>query len=163
MLMPKRVKYRKQQRGRRRGKAYLGSQMSFGEFGIKAVRCVQSNAIVVVRRVNGRSLQLLGMGGGQPNRRAATQIALSVARENLEREYTGDENRREEAVREGMTRAVLVSDAFFPFPDSIEICARAGIRLIVQPGGSIRDESVIRACDELGIAMVMTGVRHFRH
>jgi phosphoribosylaminoimidazolecarboxamide formyltransferase/IMP cyclohydrolase len=133
------------------------------EFGIKAVRSVQSNAIVVVRRVNGRSLQLLGMGGGQPNRRAATQIAISVARENLEREYTGDENRREEAVREGMTRTVLVSDAFFPFPDSIEICARAGIRLIVQPGGSIRDESVIRACDELGIAMVMTSVRHFRH
>jgi phosphoribosylaminoimidazolecarboxamide formyltransferase/IMP cyclohydrolase len=58
---------------------------------------------------------------------------------------------------------VLASDAFFPFPDSVELAARAGIRAIVQPGGSKKDPEVIAAANELGVAMVFTGVRHFRH
>jgi phosphoribosylaminoimidazolecarboxamide formyltransferase/IMP cyclohydrolase len=58
---------------------------------------------------------------------------------------------------------VLASDAFFPFSDSIELAARAGIRAIVQPGGSKRDAEVIAAANELGVAMVFTGIRHFRH
>ena len=59
--------------------------------------------------------------------------------------------------------AVLASDAFFPFPDAIQVAAEAGVSAVVQPGGSIRDQVVIRAVNETGLAMVFTGVRHFRH
>jgi len=59
--------------------------------------------------------------------------------------------------------SVLASDAFFPFADNIDEIAKAGIKAIVQPGGSVRDQEVIEACDKYGIAMVFTGVRHFRH
>jgi len=62
-----------------------------------------------------------------------------------------------------MSECVLVSDAFFPFPDNIEAAAAAGIRMIIQPGGSKKDEDVIAACDQYGIAMAFTGMRHFRH
>jgi phosphoribosylaminoimidazolecarboxamide formyltransferase/IMP cyclohydrolase len=68
-----------------------------------------------------------------------------------------------EQAGEGAKGAVLASDAFFPFPDSIETAAAAGIAAVVQPGGSKKDEDVIAAADRLGIAMVMTGTRHFRH
>jgi phosphoribosylaminoimidazolecarboxamide formyltransferase/IMP cyclohydrolase len=57
----------------------------------------------------------------------------------------------------------MASDAFFPFPDCVEIAGAAGIRAVVQPGGSIKDQDSINACDELGMAMVLTGVRHFKH
>ena len=59
--------------------------------------------------------------------------------------------------------SVLASDAFFPFRDNIDEAARAGVRAIIQPGGSMRDQDSIQACDEHGLAMVFTGVRHFRH
>ncbi len=59
--------------------------------------------------------------------------------------------------------AILASDAFFPFPDSIHLAAKAGIAAIIQPGGSKKDPEVIEACNELGIAMILTGKRHFRH
>jgi phosphoribosylaminoimidazolecarboxamide formyltransferase/IMP cyclohydrolase len=59
--------------------------------------------------------------------------------------------------------AVMASDAFFPFRDNIDEAARAGIKAVVQPGGSVRDKDSVQACDELGLAMVFTGVRHFRH
>jgi phosphoribosylaminoimidazolecarboxamide formyltransferase/IMP cyclohydrolase len=62
-----------------------------------------------------------------------------------------------------MANAVLVSDAFFPFADNVELAGKHGIRIIVQPGGSIRDKEVIQKCNELGIAMMFTGTRHFRH
>jgi phosphoribosylaminoimidazolecarboxamide formyltransferase/IMP cyclohydrolase len=62
-----------------------------------------------------------------------------------------------------MAKAVLVSDAFFPFPDNVEVSANAGIRTILQPGGSIRDKSVIKKCNELGVSMIFTGIRHFKH
>jgi phosphoribosylaminoimidazolecarboxamide formyltransferase/IMP cyclohydrolase len=58
---------------------------------------------------------------------------------------------------------VVASDAFFPFRDGVDVVAQAGARAIIQPGGSVRDDEVVRAADELGIAMVYTGVRHFRH
>jgi phosphoribosylaminoimidazolecarboxamide formyltransferase/IMP cyclohydrolase len=58
---------------------------------------------------------------------------------------------------------VLASDAFFPFADNVEVAARAGITAVVQPGGSVRDAEVIAACDAAGLAMLFTGVRHFRH
>jgi phosphoribosylaminoimidazolecarboxamide formyltransferase/IMP cyclohydrolase len=62
-----------------------------------------------------------------------------------------------------MSKAILVSDAFFPFPDSIELISASGIRTVIQPGGSIRDKAVIARCDELDISMAFTGVRHFKH
>ncbi len=62
-----------------------------------------------------------------------------------------------------MAESVLVSDAFFPFADNIEQAAAAGIKYVVQPGGSVRDEEVVAACDRFGIAMVFTGMRHFLH
>lgn len=100
---------------------------------------VKSNAIVV--GVEGR---MLGVGAGQMNRVQSVRLAL---------EQAGEESRG----------AVLASDAFFPFPDSIETAAEAGIAAIVQPGGSKKDDAVIDAANRHGIAMLLTGVRHFRH
>jgi phosphoribosylaminoimidazolecarboxamide formyltransferase/IMP cyclohydrolase len=108
-------------------------------FAWKACKHVKSNAIVVAK-----DKALLGMGAGQPNRVQSVRLATEGA---------GPRARG----------AVLASDAFFPFPDSVEEAARAGITAIVQPGGSVRDEEVIRAADHHGLAMVFTGVRHFRH
>lgn len=103
------------------------------------VQHVKSNAIVV-----GNATQLLGVGAGQMNRVQSVRLALDQA---------GD----------GSHGAVLASDAFFPFPDSIETAAAAGISAIVQPGGSKKDMDVISRADELGIAMCLTGTRHFNH
>lgn len=100
---------------------------------------VKSNAIVV-----GNSNRLLGVGAGQMNRVQSVRLALDQA-------------------GEGSKGAVLASDAFFPFPDSVETAAAAGISAIVQPGGSKKDPDVIAKADELGIAMVFTSIRHFRH
>lgn len=103
------------------------------------VRHVKSNAIIV-----GTDSVLLGIGAGQMNRVQSVRLAL---------EQAGDRAKG----------AALASDAFFPFPDSIEVAAQAGIAAIIQPGGSKKDAEVIQAADSLGIAMVFTGVRHFRH
>jgi phosphoribosylaminoimidazolecarboxamide formyltransferase/IMP cyclohydrolase len=100
---------------------------------------VKSNAIVV-----GSADRLLGVGAGQMNRVQSVRLAL---------EQAGD----------AAKGAALASDAFFPFPDSIETAAAAGIAAIAQPGGSKKDADVIAKADELGIAMVFTGTRHFRH
>jgi phosphoribosylaminoimidazolecarboxamide formyltransferase/IMP cyclohydrolase len=100
---------------------------------------VKSNAIIV-----GLSDRLLGVGAGQMNRVQSVRLALEQAG----------------AASSG---AALASDAFFPFPDSVETAAAAGIACIVQPGGSKKDPEVIAKADELGISMCLTGVRHFRH
>jgi phosphoribosylaminoimidazolecarboxamide formyltransferase/IMP cyclohydrolase len=86
----------------------------------------------------------VGIGAGQVSRVDATYIALHKASQNLE-------------------GSVMFSDAFFPFRDSIDLIAGKGIKTIIQPGGSIRDQEVIDACNEHGIAMVFTGKRAFRH
>lgn len=114
-------------------------QMEQLEFAWSVVKNVKSNAIVVAR-----DHKNIGMGAGQPNRVQSARIALAQA---------GDASHG----------AVVASDAFFPFRDSIDELAAAGIAAIVQPGGSIRDEEVIQACNEHGITMVFTGKRHFRH
>jgi len=67
------------------------------------------------------------------------------------------------AAGESAPGSALASDAFFPFPDSVEVAAEGGVRAMAQPGGSLRDQEVIDACDRLGVAMVVTGFRHFRH
>ena len=108
-------------------------------FAWKAAKHIKSNAIVFAK-----DRALLGMGAGQPNRVVSVHLSQRIA---------GDKGKG----------AVLASDAFFPFPDNIELAAEAGITAIVQPGGSVRDEEVIAAADKAGLAMVFTGVRHFRH
>jgi len=136
------------------------------EFGIRACKHVKSNAIVIVHEYQPGRYMLLGMGAGQPNRvDAVRKLALSRARENIERLYRSDAYGAspQEFANRIMREAVLVSDAFFPFADSIEHAAEAGIRYVVQPGGSRRDEEVIAACDRFGIAMAFTGMRHFLH
>lgn len=111
-------------------------------FANKCVKHLKSNTIVLV---SGK--QLLGMGCGQTSRVDACKQAIAKAK-NFNFELEG---------------AVMASDAFFPFPDCVEIAGEAGIRAIVQPGGSIKDQLSIDACDNLGIAMVYTGTRHFKH
>lgn len=99
----------------------------------------KSNAICITAHK-----ALIGYGAGQTSRVDATEHALLRAGEKAK-------------------GAVLASDAFFPFPDSIEKAAKAGISAVIQPGGSVRDEEVIKACNDHGISMVFTGMRHFRH
>lgn len=108
-------------------------------FAWKLVKHVKSNAIVVAS-----SHQTLGVGAGQMNRVGSAHIALTQA-------------------GEAAKGAVLSSDAFFPFGDTVETAAAHGISAIIQPGGSIRDEESIKAADEAGIAMVFTHIRHFKH
>lgn len=109
------------------------------EFGLKVVKHVKSNAIVVVK-----DGQTLGIGAGQMNRVGSCKIALEQAGEKAK-------------------GAVLASDAFFPMRDSADIAADYGISAIVQPGGSIRDQESIDACNEKGVAMVFSKIRHFKH
>jgi phosphoribosylaminoimidazolecarboxamide formyltransferase/IMP cyclohydrolase len=97
-------------------------------------------------------LQLVGAGQGQPNRIEALK-ALAVPRAQSVLEVTGG----------SLGDCVMISDAFFPFRDTVDTAHQFGIRYIIQPGGSIKDNDSIAACDEHGMAMAVTGVRHFRH
>jgi phosphoribosylaminoimidazolecarboxamide formyltransferase/IMP cyclohydrolase len=108
-------------------------------FAWKVVKHVKSNAIVLAK-----DKVTVGIGMGQVNRIWPTQQSIAWAKDKAK-------------------GAVLASDAFFPFSDVVETAAAAGITAIIQPGGSVRDEDSIRAADEKGIAMVFTGIRHFRH
>jgi len=108
-------------------------------------------------------MQLLGMGCGQPNRVNSTLLTIDKCKENLKNEYKGPAEKFDDYVKKQMEKVVLFSDAFFPFPDNVELSYEAGIRTIIQPGGSIRDKSVIRKCDELGVGMIFTEMRHFKH
>lgn len=105
--------------------------------------------MAIVSQYADGSYWLTGAGMGQPNRIDSLQ-RLSIPRFNMKKGCVLEES-------------VLISDAFFPFKDSVEVCNECGIKYIVQPGGSIRDAEVIDACNEFGIAMVFTGVRHFKH
>ena len=126
------------------------------EFGIRLGKHLKSNAIVLAWEYAPGQHAILGMGAGQPNRvDALRKLALAKARENM--------TRRGLDVAAVLARTVLVSDAFFPFPDNIEAAAEFGLRYLVEPGGSKQDAACIEACDRHGIAMVFTGCRHFRH
>ena len=109
-------------------------------FAQRVVKYVKSNAIVV-----SNGTQALGIGGGQVNRIWATQQAVERAKEKFSGEL------------------VLASDAFFPFRDVVDFCAEKGIKAIIQPGGSIKDEESIEAANQHGIPMLLTGTRHFLH
>ena len=116
-------------------------QMADLEFGWKIVKHVKSNAIAVVR--DGHTI---GIGAGQTNRVGSAEIALK------------------EAQNAGFTEGlILASDGFLPFDDTVALAAEYGVTAIVQPGGSIRDADAIAKADELGITMLFTGVRHFKH
>lgn len=108
-------------------------------FAWKVVKYAKSNAIVLAK-----DNHTVGVGPGQTNRIEALEIALDYAKENA-------------------AGSVLASDAFFPFGDCVEAAAKAGITAIMQPGGSIRDQESIDACNKYGIAMVFNGMRHFKH
>jgi len=112
-------------------------------FAWRVCKHVKSNAIVYARLEGGFG-QTVGIGAGQMSRVDAAKFG---------------------AVKAALPLAgtVAASDAFFPFPDGLEAIAEAGATAVIQPGGSMRDNEVIAAADRLGIAMVMTGVRHFRH
>ena len=109
------------------------------EFAWRSVKYVKSNGIIITN-----DHQTLGVGPGQTNRVASVKIAIEQAADRLE-------------------GAALASDAFFPFSDNVEEIAKAGIKAIIQPGGSVRDQDAIDEADKHGIAMVFTGARHFRH
>ncbi|WDE12535.1 bifunctional phosphoribosylaminoimidazolecarboxamide formyltransferase/IMP cyclohydrolase [Thalassomonas haliotis] len=112
------------------------------QFCWKVAKYVKSNAIVYVK-----NSQTIGVGAGQMSRVYSAKVAgIKAADENLE-----------------VKGSVMASDAFFPFRDGLDAAAEAGITAVIQPGGSMRDEEVIAAADEHGIAMVFTGMRHFRH
>tara|TARA_B100001248_G_scaffold241598_1_gene208335 strand:- start:4815 stop:6428 length:1614 start_codon:yes stop_codon:yes gene_type:complete len=132
-------------------------------FGVKAVRQVRSNAIAVVRKVEGETYQLLGMGAGQPNRLTSVALALDKCKDNLSAEYQGPAEQQSAYLEKELSETLLLSEAFFPFPDSVDACAKHGVKAILQPGGSIRDADIIERCDEYDIAMLLTGVRHFKH
>jgi len=108
-------------------------------FAWRLCRHVRSNAITVAR-----AGQSLGVGAGQMNRVGSARIALESAGEKAR-------------------GAVLASDGFFPFDDTVRLAASYGIKAVIQPGGSVRDAESITVCDELGLAMVVTGRRHFLH
>jgi phosphoribosylaminoimidazolecarboxamide formyltransferase/IMP cyclohydrolase len=137
------------------------------EFGVRVCKYVKSNAIVLVREYEPGQFHLLGMGAGQPNRvDSVRKLALARAQENIARMYEAAGGRGEtpEAFRRDvLAQTVLVGDAFFPFADNIDFAAQAGVRYIVEPGGSVRDDEVIAACNRYGIALAFTGMRHFRH
>lgn len=108
-------------------------------FAMKIVKHVKSNAIVITKE-----RQLIGVGAGQMNRVGAAKIAL---------EQAGEKSKG----------AALASDAFFPFRDTLDEAAAAGVSAVIQPGGSVKDEESIQAADEHGMVMVFTGMRHFKH
>lgn len=115
-------------------------QMKDLEFAMKIVKHAKSNGIALAK-----GQQTVGVGPGQTARVTALRIAI---------DYYG---------KERTAGSVMASDAFFPFPDCVEIAHESGIKAIIQPGGSIRDQESIDACNKYGIAMVFTGMRHFKH
>jgi phosphoribosylaminoimidazolecarboxamide formyltransferase / IMP cyclohydrolase len=111
-------------------------------FAVKCVKHLKSNAIALVKE-----RQLIGMGCGQPSRVDALRQAIAKAKS-----FGFD-----------LQGAVMASDAFFPFPDCVQIAHEEGITAVIQPGGSVKDQDSVDACNANGMAMVMTGHRHFRH
>ena len=115
------------------------AELETAKFAWTVVKYVKSNAIVLAKEN-----RTVGIGPGQTNRVGAAKIAIAQAGENAR-------------------GAVMASDAFFPMSDTVEEAAKAGVRVIIQPGGSVKDEASIQACDAHDIAMVFTGLRHFKH
>ncbi|MDD9900033.1 MAG: bifunctional phosphoribosylaminoimidazolecarboxamide formyltransferase/IMP cyclohydrolase [Alphaproteobacteria bacterium] len=129
------------------GAAFPPEKSGLARFGVMVSKHLKSNAIGLFMAASG-GFSMVGAGMGNPNRLVSMKQAAEKAQENGHKD---------------LSEAVLVSDAFFPFPDNIAVAHSAGIRYIVQPGGSVKDDDVIQACNDSGIAMTFTGRRHFRH
>ncbi len=146
---------------------FPGNMAALAAFGVKACKHVKSNAILLVREYADGQFQTLGMGAGQPNRvDSVKKLAIARAKENIRLMHEGGEGGDldlEALTAKIMGECMLISDAFFPFADNIDAANEAGIRYIVEPGGSVRDEEVIETCDKYGIAIAFTGMRHFLH
>ena len=130
-------------------KQFDTAKINLAKFGTVACKHLKSNAIAIVTEKENGSFWLTGAGMGQPNRLDSLRH-LTMPRFEMKEEVD-------------IKNSVLISDAFFPFRDSIEAANEYGVKYIVQPGGSIRDQEVIDACNEFDIAMVLTGRRHFKH
>jgi phosphoribosylaminoimidazolecarboxamide formyltransferase / IMP cyclohydrolase len=130
-------------------KPFEPGKVNLANFGIVACKHLKSNSIAIVTENEDGSFWLTGAGMGQPNRLDSLR-QLTMPRFKM---------------KEGLDieKSVLISDAFFPFRDSIEAANEYGVKYIIEPGGSIRDDEVIQACNEFGIAMAFTGRRHFKH
>jgi len=157
------------------------------DFALRHLKHVKSNAIIIAREYEEGKYQVLGMGCGQPNRKDSVALCGERARDNLQLEYfstLGEKGTRDHYLA-GLTESetevflsaekkyadsqlasdtvVLASDAFFPFRDGLDNAAATGVKFVVEPGGSMRDDEVIAAADGHGIAMIFTGVRKFNH
>jgi len=158
------------------------------EFSIIAGKHTKSNAIILAYEYSKGRYRILGMGAGQPNRKDSVEkLAGPKAQENLMRQYfreqrlcpyiTFDKMNRDTKYRNKTFRAirkytehilsskrvVLFSDAFFPFRDGLDAVADLGVKYVIQPGGSKNDNELIKAADQQGVAMIFTGIRHFKH
>ena len=109
------------------------------EFAVKCVKHVKSNSVLFVK-----DKRTVAIGGGQTSRVDAAWIAIHKGKENIK-------------------GSIMASDAFFPFRDTVDVAANAGVKGIIQPGGSIRDKEVIQAANEHRISMVFSGQRYFKH
>ena len=118
------------------------SQIADLGFAWEVAKHVKSNAIVFCK-----NKKTLGVGAGQMSRVDSTRIAAL----------------KSETAKISLLNSVVASDAFFPFRDGIDVLSSYGAKCVIQPGGSIKDEEVIKAADELGLVMVFTGIRHFKH
>jgi phosphoribosylaminoimidazolecarboxamide formyltransferase/IMP cyclohydrolase len=147
-------------------KEFPESMKSLSEFCISACKSTKSNSITLAYEYQKGCYMMLAMGAGQPNRvDSVRKLAATKARENLkviqERDSPGADF--DEYCKNVLSKSVMASDAFFPFDDSIIHAAENGIMYIVSPGGSIRDNEVIRTANKLGVSLIFTGMRHFLH
>jgi phosphoribosylaminoimidazolecarboxamide formyltransferase/IMP cyclohydrolase len=121
------------------GKPLSKNEKADVEFGWKIIKFVKSNGIIIIK-----DLQLIGVGAGQASRIDSVELAIGKSQSPV-------------------AGAVLLSDAFFPFPDSVELAAKHKITVVVETGGSVHDPEVIQVAKKLGISLLFTGIRHFRH
>ena len=134
------------------------SKTALADFTWKACKYLKSNSIAIGYEYAPGQYSLVGAGMGQPNR-IDSNVKLCQPR-------VLDWLTREAPMvnpKQAISEMIFASDAFFPFPDNVEAAAEFGIKYILQPGGSMRDTLSVEKCDELGIAMALTGMRHFRH
>jgi phosphoribosylaminoimidazolecarboxamide formyltransferase/IMP cyclohydrolase len=146
------------------GQDWSDEKKDLARFGIFAAKSLKSNAIAIVESPSQGRYRMIGAGQGQPNRiESIEKLAIPRARSVLASEAKTGMDGGNSFITSRLSEAILVSDAFFPFADGIESAAEAGILNIVEPGGSVRDSEVVRRAEELGVNLVFTGRRHFRH
>lgn len=149
------------------------NKLALAKFTWIITKYTKSNAIVMGYEYKPGQFQVIGLGPGQPNRidsnkrlcqpRVRDNVKMMVEDPTNECMKLAEGETLEEKIRQVFGEVVMGSDAFFPFPDNVEAAHEAGVRYIVQPGGSKKDDLSIEAADKFGIAMVFTGMRHFRH